>query len=101
MQFAVHDEDATPDDVAWFGNAFDGPATKAEIHWRLPFARRAFEAADEMGGRRRAGDEEDPDVIVHSIVSVMLAPAEIVKRVLRRKTEFTPETIGDEAVQTG
>jgi hypothetical protein len=78
MQFAVHDEYAAPDDVTWFGNAFEGSATEAEIHWRLAFAARAFEATNEMGGRRCAGDEEDPDVIIHAVVSVMLTPPEIV-----------------------
>jgi len=43
-----HDEDAAPDDVAGFGNAFDRTATKPEVHRRLPLACRTAIGADKM-----------------------------------------------------
>jgi hypothetical protein len=53
--------------TARFGDAFDGAAAQAEVHRRLAFAAGAFVSAHEMRGRHRAGDEEDPDVIVESV----------------------------------
>ena len=51
--------------------------------WRNPS--RAFPAADEVRGRRRAADQEHPDVVVRPIRS--LAPAQVVQRVLDRLAE--------------
>ena len=67
--------------------------------WRS--LRRAFVAADEMRRRRGAGDEEHPDVVIRALVLVVPAPAQIVQRVFRRKAEFAPELVGDEAIEAG
>ena len=85
--------------MAGFGYAFERAAAEPEIHGGLAFADGAFLAADEMGRRRGAGNQKYPDVIVHAVAFVMLAPAEIVQRVLRRETQFAPEAIRDQAVQ--
>src|SRR5438067_1540344 len=100
MERAVHDEDAAPDDVTGFGDAFEGTAAETEVHRRLAFARRAFVAADEMRGRRGAGDEENPNVIVdlpftpalsprrgRRRAAVMLAPAQIVECIFGREAK--------------
>ena len=84
MQLAVHDEDAAPDDLARLADALERAAAEPEIHGRLAFADGALPAADEMRGRRRAGDEQHPDVVVHAVALIMLAPAQIVQRVFRR-----------------
>src|SRR6266550_95776 len=65
VEFSVGDEDARPDDLAGFGNAFEGAAAEPEIHGGLALAARAAPAVDEMGRRGRAGDEKDPDIIGH------------------------------------
>ena len=54
-----------------------------------------------MGRRSGAGDEEHPDVGVHTVAFVGLAPAQIVQRVFRRKTQLAPQFIRDQPVQAG
>ena len=78
-----------------------GAAAQAEIHGRLAFAGGAAIAADQMRGRHGAGDQEHPDVIVHAVAPVMLAPAEIVQGVLRRKAQLAPQAVGHQAIQAG
>src|SRR5258708_2284624 len=50
-----------------------------------------------MGGWGGAADEEDPDVVAIKVS----APAEVVERIFGGEAELAPETIGDEAVETG
>ena len=76
-------------------------AAQAEIHGRLAFAGGAAIAADEVRGRHGAGNQEDPDVIVHAVAPVVLAPADIVQGVLRRKAQLAPQAIGHQAIQAG
>src|SRR5687768_7731386 len=101
MQFAIHDKHAAPHDMAGFADAFECAAAEAKIHWRLTFAHGTFPTAGEMRGRRRAGNKKDPHVIIHAVTGVMLSPTEVVKRVLRSKTEFAPKAVGDETIQPG
>src|SRR5262245_10280183 len=75
VEFSFHDEDAAPDHMAWFGNAFDCAAAQSKIHRRLAFAASALPTADEMRGRGGARNQKDPDVIIHSVSFVVLPPA--------------------------
>ena len=86
VQLAVHDEDPAPDDVPGLGDALDRAAAQAEVHGRLALAGGALIAADQVRGRHGAGDQEDPDIIVHAVASVVLAPAQVVQRVLRAQS---------------
>ena len=61
LQFSVLDEDAAPDDFAGLADAFQGAAAEPEIHGGLALADCAFVSADEMLGRRGAGNLEHPD----------------------------------------
>src|ERR1043166_3897320 len=54
-----------------------------------------------MSRRRGPGNQEHPDVIVHSVPFVMLSPTQVVEGVLGRKTQFTPKPVSDQAVQAG
>src|ERR1039458_10224334 len=101
VQLAVHDEHAAPDDVPGLGNTFDCAATQAEVHGRLTFAGGAAITADQVRGRHGAGNQEDPDIVIHAIGFVTIAPADVVQGVLRRKAQFAPQAIGHQAIQTG
>ena len=54
-----------------------------------------------MCGRRGAGNQEDPNVIVDAVAAVRLAPAEIVQGIFGRETKLAPEFVGEESVKTG
>src|SRR3989442_6884761 len=54
MQSAAHDEDAAPDDVARFGDAFERAAAEAEIHRRVSPPAGAPPTPPGNGGGRRA-----------------------------------------------
>src|SRR5690349_15794817 len=101
MQFAIHDEDATPNNVARFGNAFDGAAAETEIHRRLAFTGSSFVTADEMRGRSGAGNQKHPNIIIHTIAAIMLAPAQIVQGVFGRETELPPKFVREKPVEPG
>src|SRR5947207_14920671 len=64
MELALHDKDATPDNMTGFGNALESSASEPKIHRRLPFAARSAISADKVGGRRRAGNQENLDNVV-------------------------------------
>ena len=107
-ELAAVDEDTAPDDPARLADALDGTAAEAEVHGGLALARGSLKAADEVGGRCGAGDEEHPDVGVEGLgeilaagTRVVAAPPEIVKRVLGREAELAPEPVGDESVEAG
>ena len=101
MEFAVHDEDAAPDDMAGLRNACDGAASEAEIHRWLALAGGASESADQVRGRNRTRNQQNPDISINAVAFVMLAPAQVMQRVFRSKPEFTPESVGHQAVKTG
>src|SRR2546427_13062493 len=54
-----------------------------------------------MCGRSSARDQENPNVIIDAIAPEMLAPAEIVQRVLRREAQLAPEPIRYQSIQAG
>jgi len=101
VKLSIHDKHPAPDDGPRSGNALNGAAAEPEVHGRLTLARRALPAADEMSWWGRARDEEDPDVIVYAVALIMLAPANIVQRILRGETQLAPKTIGNQAIQAG
>ena len=107
-ELAAVDEDTAPNDPARLTDTLDGTAAEAEVHGGLALARGSLEAADKVGGRCGAGDEEHPDIGVEGLgeilaagAGVVAAPTEIVERVLRREAELTPELVGDKPVEPG
>src|SRR5512140_2602930 len=74
VQLAVGNEDAAPNDVSGLADAFNGPASEAEVHWWLPFAPRSRVAADEVLGRDGAGNLEKPDEVIDAIARERPAP---------------------------
>ena len=94
VERAVHDEDAAPDDLARPADALDRAAAEPEVHRRLALADGARVAADEVRRRDRAGDLEDP----HVVVAVRRAPAHVVEGGRRVEAERGPDAVGDERV---
>ena len=76
-------------------------AAQAEVHRRLPFAGGAGPAADEMGRRNRAADQEHPDVVLHRARLVPVAPADVVQGVFDRLAHRLVDAVGHQAVQAG
>ena len=77
------------------------PPPRRKYIGRLPFARGARPAADEVGRRRRTADQEHPDVVLHRARSVPIAPAEVVQRVFDRLAHRLVDAIGHQAVEPG
>jgi len=95
------DIDPAPDNPAGLADPLEGAAAQPEVHRRLPLAGCARPSADEMRGGGGAGNQEDPDISVERVVLVVASPSKIVKGVLGWKTEFAPDTMGHQAVQSG
>ncbi len=113
LEFAIHDENAAPDDVAGFADAFERATAEAEVHRGLSLGRSTFPAADEVGRRCSAADEQHPDVFrrgrrkssrsgtLTSSATNKITPAEVVEGVFGGETELAPEFVGHEAVEAG
>src|SRR5688572_7071201 len=95
FQAAVFDEDPAPYNLSRLADGLHGAAAGGKIHGRLAFAYRATVAVDEMFGRSRAGDLEDP----HEPIVERFAVSHIVQGRLRMKPELSPEAIGDQSVE--
>ena len=101
LQLAVLDEDPRPDDLAGLGDALERAAAEAEVHRRLPLAGGAAPAADEVGRRGRAADQEHPDVVLDRARAVPVAPADVVQRVFDRLAHRLVDAVGHQAVEAG
>src|SRR4051812_24308657 len=99
MELAPHDKHPAPDNVTWLRNALDRAAPQPEVHRRLPLTTCPFVSPDQMGRRDRAGNQKHPHVIVDAIAFKMLAPAQIMQSVFRRKPQLAPEPVSNETVQ--
>src|SRR5262249_25108720 len=101
VELAIHDKNPAPNNVSGFGDPFQRPSAQAKIHRRLTLTHRAFVTSDEVRGRSSAGDEENPDIIVHAGPLEMLSPPQIMEGVLGRKSKLAPCSIGYEPIQPG
>src|SRR5579862_5948541 len=97
FQTAAFHEDAAPNDLARFADAFHRPAAEPEVHGRLALTYLTGIPPDEVLGRRSAADLEHP----HEFALVIFPVAHIVQRRFRIVAELGPDAIGEQRIQTG
>src|SRR5437763_17086393 len=86
----VH-EDAAPDNFAGLADAFHGSATETEIHWRLALADCARILANEVLGRHRARNFEQPDELANAIHRKRFAIPHVMQGGLRVVAGMRPD----------